>query len=91
MEVKINSDYGIKTDKLNFSLCRLEQKVNDEGEKVTKFVNLGKHRSTLDGILEVYKNHRIRTEMGIKSIEELRELLKVIKQDIKEIREKLEV
>jgi len=86
MKIKINDDFGIKTDERNVILCELVDKENGEQE----FRSI-KYARKIHQILEIYKDHRLRTEEDITSFEEVAELEKKLSAEIQEIKEKLGV
>lgn len=90
MKLRINDNWGIKTDKYQYNLCKIINKKRD-GEIVEIFKPVKSTYKTLGDVLEGYYEHKLKTEDNITSLEELKELQKDILDEIKSLNNKIEV
>lgn len=88
MQFKINDDFGIRTDPYNYIVCEIKK--DDEGEVEWKKIKNKPHAKTLEQALNNYIDYRRMTYDDIKSLVELVELNKELRQELRDLSSRLE-
>lgn len=86
MKIKINNDWGITSDRYQYSLCKIGK---EDGEE--KFRPISHTYQTIGEVLEDYIKIRVRIEDGITEFKEIIELEKELLEEIQDIKKELNI
>lgn len=83
MQIKINDDFGIKTDNYNYVVCNIKE--NDEGEEKWSSIKVKPYAKTLGQAFQNYLDFRRKDSDEIQSLVDLIDLNKELVQELNEI------
>jgi len=87
MRIKINDNWGISSDRYQYSLCKISEDKNGE----EKFIGISHTYDTIGEVLEDYIKIRIRSNEDITQFKEIIEMEKELLEEVKEIKEELNI
>ena len=90
MKIKINDNWGIKSDKFQYNLCKIRN-IKKDGEIKEQFDGIKHSYRTIGDALEGYYEHKLKIEDNITSLEDLIDLHGKILSEIKELNNKLNI
>ena len=94
MKIKINDDWGIKSDEHQYNLCRIvDKKVEKDGavEYKEHFKPIRYAYRTLPDVLDGYIMLRTRTEEDITDFRDLKELHYQLQEEVAYIKAELDI
>ena len=90
IEIDIDGEWGITSNKWQYFLGHWAKKENDDGETID-YVKKEKSYRTIEGLMNAYVRQSVRTEGKIQSFAELKHKINEVKEVIEGIADELDV